>query len=88
MADRLGSWRVSAKGPLGNPGVMQDSEELPDDVPVADGIEQQRSAVEPVPDEEASAEPPAEVPLEAAPADWQDQLEPVELDPEFGELDH
>ena len=66
---------------------MQESEELPDDVPVADGIEQQRSAAEPVPDEEASAEPPAEVPLEAASADWQEQLETVELDPELGEFD-
>ena len=51
---------------------MQDSEQLPDDVPVADAVEQQRTPVEPVPDEEASAEPPAEPPLEATPADWQD----------------
>jgi hypothetical protein len=66
---------------------MQDSEELPDDVPVADAVEQQRSPVEPVPDEEASVEPPTDVPLEAAPADWQEQLEAVELDPELDELD-
>ena len=43
--------------------------------------------VEPVPDEEASAEPPEDVPLEAAPADWQEQLETVELDPELDEAD-
>jgi hypothetical protein len=61
---------------------MPDSE-LPDDVPVADAAEQQRPTSESVPDEEASAEPPADVPLEAAPADWQEQLEAVELDPEF-----
>ncbi len=66
---------------------MQDSEELPDDVPVADAVEQQRTPVEPVPDEEASAEPPDEPPLEAAPADWQEQLATVELDPELDELD-
>ena len=48
---------------------MQDSEELPDDVPVADAVEQQR------------------MPLEAAPPDWQEQLETVELDPEFEEFD-
>jgi hypothetical protein len=39
-----------------------------------------------VPDEEASAEPPDGVPLAAAPADWQEQLEVVELDPELDEL--
>jgi hypothetical protein len=66
---------------------MRDSEELPDDVPLADAMEQQRTASEPVPDEEASAEPPPEVPLEAAPADWQEQLETVDLDPEFDEVE-
>ena len=66
---------------------MQDSEELPDDVPVADAVEQQRTPVEPALDEETSAEPPDDVPLEAAPADWQEQLETVELDPELDELD-
>jgi hypothetical protein len=66
---------------------MQDSEQLPDDVPVADAVEQQRPASEPVPDEEATAEPPDSAPLEAAPADWQEQLETVELDPEFDEVD-
>jgi len=66
---------------------MQGSEELPDDVPVADAVEQQRAASEPVPDEEASAEPPADPPLEATRADWQDQLETVELDPEYEDVD-
>ena len=59
---------------------MQGSEHLPDDVPVADAVEQQRTTSEPVLDEEASADPPADVPLEAAPGDWQEQLETVELD--------
>jgi hypothetical protein len=66
---------------------MQGSEELPDDVPVADAVEQQRTPVEQVPDEEDSAGPPDDVPLEVAPADWQEQLETVELDPELDELD-
>jgi hypothetical protein len=66
---------------------MRDSEELPDDVPVADAVEQHRTASEPVPDEEASAEPPMELPLEVAPSDWQEQLETVELNPEFEEFD-
>ena len=66
---------------------MQGSEELPDDVPIADAVEQQRTASEPVLDEEASAAPPDDVPLEAAPADWQEQLETVELDPDLDEVD-
>jgi hypothetical protein len=66
---------------------MQESEELPDDVPVADAIEQQRTTVDPVPDEEASAGPPDDAPLEVEPADWQEQLETVDLDPELDDLD-
>lgn len=62
---------------------MPDSEGLlPDDVPVADAVEQQRAASEPKPDEEVSAEPGQNPPLEAPPADWQEQLETVELDQE------
>jgi hypothetical protein len=71
----------------GIPTCMQDSEQLPDDVPVADAVEQQRTPTEPVPDEEASAEAPEDMPLEAAPADWQEQRETVELDPEADEPD-
>jgi hypothetical protein len=71
------------KGAGGNPTVMQQSEELPDDVPVADAAEQRRTASEPVPDEEESVEPPDDVPLEAPPPDWQEQLETVDLDPEL-----
>jgi hypothetical protein len=66
---------------------MQDSADLPDDVPEADAVEQWRPASEPVLDEEAIAEPPVDVPLEAAPADWQEQLEVVEFDPESDEAD-
>ena len=71
----------------GIPTGMHDCEELPDDVPVADAVEQHRTPVEPVIDEEDSAEPPGEVPLEAAPADWQEQRETVELDPELDQPD-
>jgi hypothetical protein len=71
----------------GIPTVMYDSEDLPDDVPVADAVEQQRKTSESVLDEEATAEPPREAPLEVAGADWQEQLETVELDPEFDEVD-
>jgi hypothetical protein len=83
-ADVVAGFGASAPG---NPSSMQDSENLPDDVPVADAVEQQRTPVEPALDEEASAEPPDAVPLEAAPADWQEQLEMVELDPDEGMTD-
>ena len=71
----------------GIPTSMRPSDELPDDVPVADAVEQQRTTEDPVADEEASAQPAEEVPLEAAPADWQEQLETVELDRDFDEID-
>ena len=66
----------------GYPHRMQDSAELPDDVPVPDAVEQQRAASEPIPDEEVSAEPRENPPLEAPAADWQEQLETVDLDPD------
>jgi hypothetical protein len=66
---------------------MQDTDDFPDDVPVADAVEQQRAISEPALDEEASAEPPAEWPLEAAGPDWQEQLDTVDLDPEEGMRD-
>ncbi len=53
-----------------------------DDVPAADAAEQQRPVSDPGLDEEASAEPPTEPPLEAAAADWQEQLEAVDADPD------
>jgi hypothetical protein len=83
-----GAWRpVFGDDVLGIPTVMQDSEEFPDDVPVADAVEQHRTASEPVLDEEASAGPSEQVPLEAAEPDWQEQLETVDLDPELEEFD-
>lgn len=84
---RVGAKRSSSgfgASARGNPTGMQDSEPLPDDVPVADAVEQQREPVEPATDQEATAEPPDDVPLEAEPADWQEQLESVELDPDEG----
>ncbi|PEG39367.1 hypothetical protein CQY20_10805 [Mycolicibacterium agri] len=53
-----------------------------DEVPVADAVEQQQDTAEPVPDEEAAVTPPANVPLEAPDADWQEQLEEVVDDPD------
>ncbi len=61
---------------------MRESEELPDDVPVADAADQQRPVSDSDVDEEDYAEPPSELPLEAAAADWQEQLESVAIDPD------
>jgi hypothetical protein len=58
-----------------------------DEVPIADALEQQQDTTGPVPDEEVSAEPPSDVPLEAADQDWQEQQEDV-VDTEEDEYDH
>lgn len=60
----------------GYPPHMPDS----DEVPIADALEQQQDAVAPASDDEAPAAPPADVPLEASDADWQEQLEEVVID--------
>ena len=62
--------------------VVQDDEIVPDDVPVADAVEQQRLATGPVPDE--AVESPGDRPLEASAADWLEQRETVDLDAEEG----
>jgi hypothetical protein len=61
---------------------MADREDLPDDVPIADVVEQHREASEPVLDEEATTQPPQAPPLETTASDWQEQRETVDLDPE------
>ncbi len=62
---------------------------LPDDVPVADAVEQRRPTADSSSDEDyaSSWQPESDVPLEATPADWQEQQETVVLDPEFEEPD-
>jgi hypothetical protein len=61
---------------------MRNSQDPTYDIPAADAAEQLRPVSEPGLDEEASAEPPTELPLEAAAADWQEQLETVDIDPD------
>lgn len=61
---------------------MSDHEELADDVPAADAAEQHRPVRDAGLDEEAAAEPPSEPPLETSEADWQEQLEVVDIDPD------
>jgi hypothetical protein len=66
---------------------MDDSDgAFPDDVPVADAVEQQRPTGEsPSDDEDSATSRLAEddVPLEANVSDWQEQRESVRGDPEF-----
>lgn len=49
------------------------SQEVPDEVPDADALEQSRPASEPVPDPEVPGAGTGEPPLEASGADWQEQ---------------
>jgi hypothetical protein len=67
---------------------MHDSDGIfPDDVPVADAVEQQRPTANSSSDEGDASPWQAEsgVPLEATPADWQEQQESVLIDPEYEE---
>jgi hypothetical protein len=61
--------------------------EFPDDVPVADAVEQQRPTSDaPVDEENATSwQDEGDVPLEAAATDWQEQHETVLMDPELDE---
>lgn len=60
---------------------MYDRDDLPDDVPIADAVEQ---------DQETAPEPPAfdqvDVPIEADPSDWQEQLQEVVVDDDLDEF--
>ena len=61
---------------------MRDSDGVfPDDVPVADAVEQQQPTVDSPPDED----PESGVPLEATGSDWREQRETVLIDPELEE---
>ena len=65
---------------------MNDSDsEFPDDVPVADAVEQQRPTSDSPADEDSgtSWQDESDVPLEAAAPDWQEQHETVLIDPEL-----
>lgn len=67
---------------------MQHSDnDFPDDVPVADAVEQQQpTSGSPADEDDATSWPDdGDVPLEAAPSDWQEQRETVLIDPELDE---
>ena len=67
---------------------MHDTDsDFPDDVPVADAVEQQQPTSDSPADEESATswQDEGDVPLEAAPSDWQEQRETVLIDPELDE---
>jgi hypothetical protein len=53
---------------------------VPDEVPVADALEQSRDTAEIVPDQEAPEPDEGAPPLEASAADWQEQTAAVDPD--------
>ncbi len=74
------------KGAPGTPGDMT-REDVPDEVPEADALEQQREHSEPVPDAEVAVTDVDGPPLEATDPDWQEQREVVTDDSGFDEFD-
>lgn len=62
-------------------------DDVPDEVPVADALEQQREQNEVVPDAEAPASGLDSPPLEATDPDWQEQREVVAEDAGRDEFD-
>jgi hypothetical protein len=72
----------------GNPALMHDNGgSFPDDVPVADAVEQQRSTSDsPSGDDDTTDyQDDIEVPLEATDSDWLEQRETVSMEPEYDE---
>ena len=67
---------------LANPLGMHDTDRVfPDDVPIADAVEQQQSTADLSTDDGREMA----VPLEATTSDWQEQRETVLIDPELEE---
>jgi len=60
---------------------------FPDDVPIADAVEQQRTTAASAAGEEGSSWEDSQVPLEASASDWQEQREAVLFDPDLEEFD-
>lgn len=74
------------KGASGIRGPMS-REDVPDEVPIADALEQDREPSEPVPDAEVPVTDADGPPLEAADPDWQEQREAVTDDLGLDEFD-
>ncbi|BBX94002.1 hypothetical protein H5U98_22100 [Mycolicibacterium boenickei] len=62
-------------------------DDVPDEVPVADALEQRREQSESVPDTEAPVSGLDSPPLEATDPDWQEQREVVTEDSGLDEFD-
>ena len=62
-------------------------DDVPDEVPVADALEQQRDQTDAVPDAEAPVSDVDSPPLEATEPDWQEQREVVADDAGRDEFD-
>jgi hypothetical protein len=60
---------------------------VPDEVPVADALEQSRDAVETVPDRESPVLDDDAPPLEASVADWQEQTAALDPDADTDDVD-
>ncbi|GAB7144235.1 hypothetical protein [Mycobacterium riyadhense] len=62
-----------------------------DDIPIADAVEQQRPTSDfssfSSEEEDEGTPPYGDVPLETTASDWQQQREPVPIDPELEEFD-
>lgn len=71
---------------LGYPVAME-RHNVPEEVPIADAVEQDREAVEDTLDDDGLGPTAVGVPLEADAADWQEQSEIVDLDPYLEESD-
>ncbi|MCV7074522.1 hypothetical protein [Mycobacterium szulgai] len=62
---------------------------FPDDVPIADAVEQQRTTADSAADDDrpAASWEDGQVPLEASVSDWQEQRETVQFDADLEEFD-
>jgi hypothetical protein len=65
----------------------ENGDSFPDDVPVADAVEQQRATSDSPPgeDDATAFHDEIEVPLEATDSDWLEQREMVFMEPEYDE---
>lgn len=62
-------------------------EDVPDEVPIADAVEQHRDTVEEAPENEAPEPAANGTPPGQSGSDWQEQAETVDLDPYLAESD-
>ena len=93
MASNRFAFRTPAACPAfrveypGYSATMRSIDDFPDEVPVADAVEQQAPATDAsLGDDESVDEAERETPLEASPSDWQAQRE--DAGPDLDEFEH